>query len=386
MLHQIARVTQDRLVAWKCLSLRAESGRLRKRLTPVAYASRSPTFLARHFDRNNFPRNRKTEAVLWVIAAPNLTADSKKSWEFPPTLIAKLVARNLYRGDEVKIWASKSDRELKPPKNPRDLRCWCAARSVEEGWKRSTFRIARGFAQIVTPGWERVRVAVLDTKKSAFYPHIDVSGLLADALGFKRPGTNPESYEKFAKQINQKVQSPKNLEPQVVVKFEELAERAQKNSIFLSYRHERGEDEVRKLAVALIRGGHPVWLDRLTIPEFHDLPKWKAGEESDPRNPSQKDLAILLKQGIQRCTLFLACATKEYSGCHAGKKRGTCWAFKELQRARRLSDSKRPTVRILNLEQLPEGLILPGEEVWDYSEGVMKLVEKVEDTIRRSCS
>jgi hypothetical protein len=382
-LHQIARVTQDRLVPWKCLSLRAESGRLRKKLIPVAYASRSPTFLARHFERDHRPRDRNPEAVLWVIAAPYLMADPGKRWEFPPTLVAKIVVGELYRGDDVRRWATDAAHaDLSLPQEPELLERWSAADSVEEGWKRSTFRVARGFAQHRRrPGWERVRVAVADTGKSVFYPHIDVSDLLADAVGLERPQADPASLETFAKGVNRKLQSPNNLRPEAVAAFEARAERAGENPIFLSYRHERGDEKVRKLARSLIRCNHSVWLDRLAIPEFRDLPEWKLGEGSGPQDPGKDDLRVLLNHGIGRCALFLACATREYSGRPTGRKRGRCWAFKELKRARGLSGRRRPAVRIVNLGELPDDLARPDEEVWNYSEGVGRLVEKVQETL-----
>lgn len=84
-IHQLAFLTPDRMVAWKCLSLQALDSSSMEEFAPVTCASRSSTFF------RDVPDDRPLrcgvdfrDAVLWVISCPNYKSRGSKTKAFPP--------------------------------------------------------------------------------------------------------------------------------------------------------------------------------------------------------------------------------------------------------------------------------------------------------------
>ena len=109
VVHQLAYVTQDRLVPWKCLSLDPADSDAGRGPAPIAYASRSRAFFGELFRRAGPPCLEDGEsAVLWVVTIPRWRRGGDAGWEFPATLVAKLAVERLYRGDQVRGWSKRS--------------------------------------------------------------------------------------------------------------------------------------------------------------------------------------------------------------------------------------------------------------------------------------
>lgn len=385
MIHQLAYLTPDRAVAWKCLSLEASGRRSEKGFAPVAYASLSKSFFP-HPERHDSP------CILWVVSQPVYRRRGAAPILFPPTLTAKLVADRIVTGDVVRTWAADElDRDLEVPSPKEDFERWREARSVYGPARRAAFRITRGFALLKWANWKKhdrrrrrqeeawqaVRTAIADRDKSSFLAHVDARTCLTRAL--RLPAD---------KKVGSRLQSPRQVhDERCIATLEDLAERGRNHTIFMNYRWNDDSVVVAQLAKALLAKRCGVWLDGLAIPHFAQNPVWRNKRKKRRKNPPQVDLEQLLKRGIESSALFLCLATHDYYDPPEGESdRMPNWAMKEYRYASKCgSTSRTPSIRVVDLCCAPAKLRRENRgRVWKYEGNITDLAQKVAAVARRS--
>ena len=381
-MHQLAYLTPDRAVAWKCLSLEASGESSADGFAPVAYASLSKSFFP-HPERHDSP------GVLWVVSQPVYRRRGAAPILFPPTLTAKLVADRIVTGDVIRTWAADElDRDLEVPSPKEDFESWREASSVHDPAQRAAFRITRNFARTKwkKPGkkrlsqeeaWQAVRTAIADRDKSSFLAHVDAHACLTRAL--RLPAD---------KKVGSRLQSPRQVhDERSIATLEDLAERGSKHTIFMNYRWNDDSVVVARLAKALLAKRCGVWLDGLAIPHFAQNPVWRTKRKKRRKNPSRVDLEQLLKRGIESSALFLCLATHDYYDPPEGEREGVPnWAMQEYEYAvKRGSGSRTPIIRVVDLCCAPAKLQRENRgRVWKYEGNITDLAQKTAAVARRS--
>lgn len=399
VVHQLAYVTQDRLVAWKCLSLDTADPGSSRGPAPIAYASRSGAFFNEFFRRPEPLQFAEGEAaVLWVVTIPRWRRGGDAGWEFPATLVARLVVDRLYHGAQVRKWAKRSRADaLSPPKTAPATERWRTARAISCERNRAAFRIARGFAMEAwnesrkrrrhrSPkpiseheAWSRVRVVVADPNRSRFFGSIDASRVISKILGPYRGRLSTRTQRDRRQVLAQRLQTPKAFGGESISALEELAATAKEKSVFLSYRWKPSADKVREIAAKLVSDRFSIWLDRIAMPDF-DVERERKG--SSPTAPDRSDLEDLLFAGIREASLFLALVDQNYTAPRSDDSDARNWAHQEYKRAiTEFRRRGRPDVRVVNLGQVPDDLDRPPDDAWEYAKVRHHMAAKVTSTL-----
>lgn len=382
MVHQLAYLTPDRAVAWKCLSLEASGRRSAKRFAPVAYASLSKSFFP-HLEGCDSP------GVLWVVSAPAYRRRGTAQVSFPPTLTAKLVADRIVKGDVVRTWADDEfDRDLAIPQCEENFQRWRKAPSVRGPARRAAFRITRNFARLKwiklgcgchrqEKAWSEVRTAIADRDSSSFLAHVDARTCLERALRLPARAN-----------VGSRLQSPRLVrDERCVATLEDLAERGRKHTIFMNYRWNDESVVVARLARALLAKRCGVWLDGLAIPHFAQNPVWRTKRKQRRKDPSPGDLEQLLYRGIDGSALFLCLAGQDYRDPPEGDPKGVSnWAMREYDYAID-GDSKiqTRTIRVVDLGGAPAELRRENRgRVRKYDRNIPELAQTIAAVAHRS--
>ena len=395
--HQIAYLNPWRTVAWKCLSLPTGDSGSGRRFAPVAYASRSPAFLSEHVGATELlTSGPDPDAVLWVVSSPAYRAARGWKRAFPPTLTARIVVRDVLTGDVVRDWADDpGDMNPRPPKDDDQLERWRTAESVADPARRAAFRIARVFAGLALKSkrgrglsphdaWNLVRVAMADRNKSAFLAHIDATACLAKTLG--RPDLAGLSVAKRVQAVGHILSSPRGIKPERMAHLqdlEQLAQEAQRQPIFMSYRWNERIEHVVSIGNELLKRGRAIWLDRLAIPDFGSRPRWKLRGRSRAEDPATTHLERLLDRAIDAAALFLALACEDHQEPPRDRPTEKNWAQKELDRARRrFGRAGRPRIAIVRVDRGAKRLDYPETAWWRYDGDAAAIAQKVDAALR----
>lgn len=382
MIHQLAYLTPERAVAWKCLSLEASGRGSAKRFAPVAYASLSRSFFP-HLEGHDSP------GVLWVVSQPVYRRRGAAPTLFPPTLTAKLVADRIVTGDVVRTWAAdERDRDLTIPSREDDFQRWRKASSVRGPARRAAFRIARNFARIKwiklgrgrhrqEKAWQAVRTAIADRAESSFLAHVDARACLKRAL--RLPARS---------KVGSRLQSPRQVhDERCIVTLENLAERGRKHTVFMNYRWNDESVVVARLARALLARRCGVWLDGLAIPHFAQNPVWRTKRKQRRKDPPRVDLERLLNQGIEDSALFLCLAANDYYHPPQGEPEHVPnWAMQEYDYAIKCGTrSRTPVIRVVDLCCAPVKLLRENRgRVWKYDRNITELAQSIAAVAYRS--
>ena len=388
--HQLAFLTPDRMVAWKCLSLQALESSSMEEFAPVAYASRSDAFF------RDIPHGRplrcgvhSPDAVLWVISCPKFKSRGGKTKAFPPTLTAKIVVKKIVTGDVVRSWAQNPrDANLTVPAGDATFQAWRRAESVRGAIERATFRITRGFAMLSWKKWKKsrtrftesdawasVRTAIADPRHSYFLAHTNATECLSGALGICA------SVKECARNVAWKLMSPRVLPAAgatCVEKLEQLADAGLHNTIFMSYRWNKQMDEVFNIGAALLDQGRGIWLDRAQIPALKSQPVWRLSGETRRKDPPRIELEHLLEDAIESSSLFLCMAGKDYADPPKDDPDGKNWTQKEYEYAVECFRSHgQPRVGIVDLGGAPKGLEPMQSRRWRYRDEAIRIARSI---------
>jgi hypothetical protein len=265
-IHQLAYLTPDRMVSWKCLSLQASDSQPSNKFAPVAYASRSTLFFSEFVNQGKLQANNDPpDAVLWVFSCPKFKLKGGGKIAFPPTLTSKIVIDEVVTGDVIRAWVNGNDIDLDldpPPGEGEEFQDWRQAVFVNDSHQRAIFRITRDFARYVwkkkkgnpkytqLEAWASVRTAIANPNSSMFLAHTDATACLSKIFGRPDLADLPmdERSREFAWQLLSPRKLPDNNEPLVSI-LEDLVEAGNKNTIFMSYRWKKRMKDVAHIGL-----------------------------------------------------------------------------------------------------------------------------------------
>lgn len=398
--HQLAFLTPDRIVAWKCLSLQAFENLSLLQFSPVAYASRSARFFPEFINCGPLHTDSHTaEAVLWVITCPIFRLANTEDRIFPPTLAARLVIREVLTGDFVMAWGQSADRSLEVPAGDgKAFQDWRRAVSVRGNQRRATFRITRDFARLTwkkmgkhnarfsqLEAWRSVRTAIADPTHSEFLAHTDATECLSNA--FAKPGLAKQAPAVKKNTVAWQLMSPRRLPANceaAVACLEKLAEAGRAGTIFLNYRWNTKAKVVAEIALELLGQDRGIWLDRLQTPGLQSHPVWRSRGAKRRKDPPGKELKDLLHNAIQRSSLFLSLACEDYEQPPRDRPKGKNWAQKERQYAGKYFQKQAtPRLGLVDLGGAPATLHATSEPVWSYGGNPSALSRDIAASTRR---
>lgn len=401
-LHNLAYLTSDRMVAWKCLSLQARRGRDRREFAPVAYASRSRNFFTGLVNEGELCcDSHSPDAVLWVFTCPVFRIEKGEDRTYPPTLVAKIVVERVVSGDVVRKWGSRGDRSLVVPSGDGEaFQNWRRAVSIDDERERAIFRITRDFARIAWKkmkkdeekekkekkdgkarqrqkkkpaatqlnAWKSVRTAIAVPGQSHFLAHTDATACLAKALG--RPDIVGQPLDKRRQTVGQQLMSPRKITAEdscVIKELNNLAAAGRTNTIFLNYRWNEKAKTVADIGLGLLKRGRGIWLDRLQIPALQSRPAWRRRGRKRRKDPPSIQLGHILRNAIRRSSLFLALASADYEDPPKNNPAVRNWAQKERRFARCCRDLPgAPQLGLVDLGGAPESLKSEKGRQWPY--------------------
>ena len=399
--HQLAYLTPDRMVAWKCLSLQALESHSVKKFAPVAYASRSARFFSDFVNRGRLRCDSVSPAaVLWVITCPEFKLKYGGDKTFPPTLAAKIVVEKVVTGEVIRRWGRGGDLALNVPAGEgKAFQNWRRADSVRGARRRATFRITRDFAMLAwkktrklnprltqLDAWKSVRTAIADSEHSQFLAHTDATTCLSEAL--RLPDIPKQSFEERKRTIAWQLMSPRRLRENNtswITGLEELAAAGSNNTIFMNYRWNQQAEYVANIGLGLLEQGCGIWLDRLQIPDLQSHPVWRLSGKQRRKDPPRTELEQLLHNAIQRSSLFLCLASNDYEHGLADDPNSENWAQKERNHAINcLRNNGKPKIGMVDLGGAPERLKTGKGLQWCYGDGTSCLPQKIAREARRS--
>ncbi|MBA1446451.1 MAG: hypothetical protein M3H12_07595 [Chromatiales bacterium] len=400
-IHQLAFLTPDRMVAWKCLSLQALESQSMKTFAPVAYATRSPRFFSEYVNQGKLQSDSDSpDAVLWVISCPKFKLKGRRKKTFPPTLTAKIVIDEVVTGEVIRSWGSGNDLNLKVPDGEgKAYQDWRHAVSVRGAQRRATFRITRDFAMLTWKkqrksnprftqlnAWKSVRTAIANAKHSQFLAHTDATACLSKIFGY--PDLANLSLEERNRVVAWQLMSPRKLpvnSKSLVSCLEKLAVAGSQNTIFMSYRWNQQMEDVANIGLGLLEQHCGIWLDRLQIPSLKSRPIWRLKGKTRRKDPPQIELEQLLHNAIERSSLFLGLAGNDYERKPQGDPKGENWAQKERNYAvKRFNVERKPKVGLVDLGDAPEKLKAVKGLQWQFNGDILSLSRKISREARRS--
>lgn len=392
--HQLAYLTSDRMVAWKCLSLQRRDGRPAMQFAPVAYTSRSACFFPEFVNRGRLRCSGVSpDAMLWVITCPVFKLKYGEDRIYPPTLVARIVVEQVVSGEVVRQWGSPGDCALDVPTGDDDaFQKWRRATSVGDQRRQAIFRITRDFARLAwktmrsqnravtqLDAWKSVRTAVSNPEHSRFLANTDATACLSQALG--RADIARQPLRERRRTVAWQLMSPRKIstaDKSVIGNMEKLAAAGVENTIFLNYRWNRHADKVASIGLGLLAQECGVWLDRLQIPDLKSHPVWRLRGMQRRKDPPTVELEHLLHNAIQRSSLFLSLASDDYENRSDDDPSGENWAQKERKYARscRLRSGV-PELGLVDLGGAPESLKTGEALHWRYYGDALDLAGKI---------
>jgi hypothetical protein len=308
-------------------------------------------------------------------------------------LAAKIEVKKIVTGDVVRTWArNRRDTNLTVPSGGATFQAWRRADSVRGAIQRATFRITRGFAMLSwkrgrksrvgftqSDAWASVRTAIADPRHSYFLAHTNATDCLSEALGIRDLSTF--SVEECARTVAWKLMSPRLLPAggeSCVEKLEQLAESGLHNTVFMNYRWNQQMEEVANIGAALLDQGRGIWLDRAQIPALKSQPVWRLRGETRRKDPPRIELAHLLKDAIQRSSLFLCLAGEDYEDPPTDDPKGRNWAQKEYDYAVEcFGNHGQPRIGVVDLGGAPKGLESTNSRRWRYRDGATRIARSI---------
>jgi hypothetical protein len=392
-IHQLAYLTAERMVPWKCLSLQATVGRT-SAFVPVAYASTSKAFFS-HWAEGS---GSKPRAVLWVVSCPAYRQGKGPRLAFPPTLTAKLVVEDVLTGAEVAQWADDRDASLTVPgrEQKEEFDAWRRAESVRGRECRAVFRITRDFARAARAAaskrhkrisdeqaWSQVRTAVANRDRSCFLAHVDATKLLSSVLAL--PGLGRLSMPQRAARVGPHLRGPRYIDAadeRCMNELARLVEAGTNDTVFLNYRRNAHVGDVTKIANRLLAKGRGVWLDGVSIPEFEGQPAWRSRRRIRRKDPPSVELEDLLERAIASSSLFLCLAADDYLKPPDDGGRMENWAVRELAYASwrtRVRDGAR--IQLVDLGNVPDELKRSYPKRWTCKNKPVAIADRVDQLL-----